>query len=152
MTSNTRAGHVMAKALLLALFTLSYRVVSGQFCPNLPQPSVIFANFDSQLNDRSYDSRQIYYNCIAYDGTSRNYKETTVTVQYVTGSSQFSARATYVCGQTDSVGIYVWRSGDVNSNAGTPTNQSTEMGCINCRDTTVATTCTRKLSKRLSIS
>ena len=139
----------MAKALtlLLALFTLSFSSVNGQFCQQLPQPSTIFENFSMQVNppDQFTADRKLYHNCIAYDATSRNFRETTVTVQYITGSSVFSAQATYVCGETAAgSGTYAWAIGSVVSNSGIATNQSTETGCSNCRSTTAASTCTRK--------
>jgi len=138
-------GHPMAKALILALFTLSYEVASGQFCQQLPQPLLIeldFANGLDSIFDLSASSKEFYYNCIAYDGASRNFKQTTVTVRYRTGSSVFSAQATYVCGQTDTMtGTYLWAIGNVMPNAGTPTNQSMEASCRNCMAQTT-TTCT----------
>jgi len=145
VTTN-RVGHPMAKVLILALFiiTLSYEVASGQFCQQLPQPLLIeqdFANGLGSTVDQS-SSKEFYYNCIAYDGASRNFKQTTVTVTYRTGSSVFSAQATYVCGQTDTMtGTYLWAIGNVMPNAGTPTNQSMEASCRNCMAQTT-TTCT----------
>lgn len=138
----------MAKALtlILALFTLSYKVTSGQFCQQLPQPAVIEVDFANILADLTYQSstKEFYYNCIAYDGASRNFKETTVTVRYVTGSSIFSAQARYVCDQTDTTGTYPWSiSGSVIPHTGTSTNQSTETSCRNCMAQT-PTTCSRE--------
>ena len=133
----------MEKALALALFTLlSYRIVSGQFCFDLPSESTITEGFAKQLGSRipPSSSRQFYYNCIAYDGASRNFKETTVTVRYITGSSTFSAQARYVCGDTG-MGSYEWAVGNVLQHAGTTERQ---LGCINCESTST-TTCTRKL-------
>ena len=132
----------MEKALVLALFTLSYRIVSGQFCFDLPTRSTIVADFAEQLGSMipQLSSREFYSNCIAYDEASSNYRETTVTVRYITGSSTFSAQATYVCGETGTG--YAWAVGSVMPDAGTTDSQS---GCMNCRST-VATTCTRKSS------
>ena len=135
-----RAGHTMDKALLIALFTLSCRIASGQFCRELPTESVIFTDFDNQLGtavDQSF-TREVTYNCVAYGGTSRGFKETTVTVRYISGSSVFSTQATYVCGNTGTG--FVWAIGTVTADAGTDT---TETGCRNCMNTT-PTTCTRK--------
>ena len=130
----------MDKALLIALFTISCRIASGQFCLQLPPESTIFTEFDNQLGaavDQS-STKLATYNCVAYDGTSRNFKETTVTVRYISGSSVFSAQATYVCGDTGNG--FVWAIGTVMGDAGTDTS---ETGCRNCRNTT-PTKCTRK--------
>ena len=135
-----RAGNTMEKALLIILFTLSCRIASGQFCRQVPPESQIVAEFDSQLGEAVDQSstREVTYNCIAYDGASQGFKETTVTVRYRSGSSVFSAQARYVCGNTG-VG-FVWAIGTVMADAGT---DSTETGCRNCMNTT-PTTCTRK--------
>lgn len=132
----------MEKALLIALFTLSCRIATGQnqFCRQLPLESQIVTEFDSQLGEAVDQSstKEVSYNCIAYDGASRGFKETSVTVRYRSGSSVFSAQARYVCGNTG-VG-FVWAIGTVIADAGT---DSTETGCRNCMNTT-PTTCTRK--------
>ena len=57
----SRAGHTMDKALLIALFTISCRIASGQFCLQLPQESTIFTDFNNQLGvavdqSRSYQA------------------------------------------------------------------------------------------------
>ena len=136
-------GHEMAKILLLVLFALSYRIVRGQLCQQLPENSVILANFESRLSQSSVqspDSREIHYNCIAYDGTSRNLREMTVTVRYITGSSVFSARATYMCGETNGWSI----PPQPGVMADTGTQLTAETNCSNCKAPT-ETTCTRKL-------
>lgn len=134
----------MEKALLLAVLTVGlYGIASGQFCLQLPQPNDIALDFSIGLSRSDLPTdREFYYNCIAYDGASQNFKDTTVTVRYLMGSSVFSAQATYVCGYTGS--DYLWAIGSVTSDAGTPTNQSTVAGCSNCMSTTTVTTCTRK--------
>lgn len=135
----------MEKALVLSLFVISYGIVSGQFCSDLPPESTIAVDFAEQLGSfipQSSD-RELYYNCIAYDGASRNHIETTVTVRYVTGSSIFSAQARYVCGETDSgTGVYEWAVGNVMRDTGTTETRS---GCANCEATSEPTTCARKL-------
>lgn len=132
----------MEKALVLVLFTISCGIVNGQFCPDLPLETTITRNFAEQLESLipQSSSMQFYNNCIAYDGASRNYVEATITVQYITGSSTFSAQARYVCSATDTPGSYVWAVDMVMPNNGTENFQS---GCMDCRNTT-PTTCTRK--------
>ena len=134
----------MKKALVLALFAISYEIVSGQFCSDLPTESVIAEDFAEQLGSfiPQPSTRELYNNCIAYDGASKNYREITVTVRYTTGSSTFSAQARYMCGETGSgTGQYMWAVGNVMRNSGTTDTQS---GCANCAGTS-ATTCNRKL-------
>jgi len=134
----------MEKALTLVLFTLAYRIVSGQFCTSLPTQSTILINFDEQIRSMipiGDPSTMLYTNCIAYDADSMNYAETTVTVKYSIGNSVFSAQATFVCGPTGTDDAYVWAVGEVVPNTGTTVSST---GCIDCMAST-ATTCTREL-------
>lgn len=134
----------MEKALLLVLFSLSYGIVSGQFCQDLPQQSEIIADFRAALGGSDQSSnREFYYNCIAYDGASQNHRQTTITVRYITGSSVFSARGTYVCGgDATNSSSYAWKFQDASVVANAGTTKS-EVGCSNCMAST-DTTCTRK--------
>ena len=146
VTSNTfKGGAAMEKALTLALFTLTYGIVSGQFCTSLPTQSTILTDFEEHIGSMipaGDPSTMLYTNCIAYDADSMNYAETTVTVQYRIGSSVFSAQATYVCRLTEMGGVYVWAvAGKVMPNTGTTMSSS---GCIDCMGST-ATNCTREL-------
>ena len=137
----------MEKALALVLFTISYGIVSGQFCPDLPSESTIAENFAEQLQSLipESSSMRFYNNCIAYDGASRNYAEATFTVEYTTGSSIFTAQGRYVCREETGTPprYYVWSVMMVMPNVGTTNFQ---LGCMDCSSTS-DTTCTCKSTR-----